>query len=221
MQRFDWTESDLKEAIVSGRLIPSIFESGALWPTPVGRNGLRTRMTPAIFVKDWMYLVGVTPTGPFDCTFEYLAKTASDLAGGGEVYSRDGTGYINNRMSLADVVARGAFSIEVLERFEVSRAHAPRLPASPPRLGKAAWWNTSYDVWAMAERIEREAPDKGWGLNERGLRAGRYPLNRLSGVVAAEITASEANKGSKEKIGFKQIEKHLRNAGWNKGNGIT
>lgn len=214
MDRWHWSENDLKELVVSGKLVPSIFESGALWPLPIGSNGRRKRATNTIFVKEWMYLVGIRPIGPFDCEFEFLAKTAHNPAEGGEVYSRDGTGYINMRTTLADVIANGTFSIEEVERQERIHTPASSRQASPHPLGNAAWWNTSYDVWAMAEMIEREANDRGWGVNQRGRRAGRYPLKTLSAAVATQITETEATRGSKQKIAFKQIENYLRNAGW-------
>ena len=100
LERWQWRPNSLIEVVISGQLIPCIYEKGALWPMRPANGGKRARVTPAIYFDQWMFLVGVKPTGPFDFAFEYLGKTAGCMQSGENVYTRDGTGYVNNLIGL-------------------------------------------------------------------------------------------------------------------------
>lgn len=78
---------------------------------------------------------------------------------------------------------------------------------------RASWWSQDYDPIAMAEALEADQKDKGWGVNQRGKRAGKVPIIGLSKAVAQRISAAEA-EGKGRTIGYKSIENYLKAHGW-------
>ena len=80
---------------------------------------------------------------------------------------------------------------------------------------RGAWWNQDYDPVVMAKDIESLRSGGGWGVNQRGRRAGKVPLKGLCEEVAKNICAKEAESGGKSRtIGYKSIEKYLKAQGW-------
>lgn len=118
MERCHLSETDLTNAIISGSLTPSIFVKEAVWEMPVDSDGTRMKVTPAIYFSEWMYLVGPRGTDAFDCAFDFYAHEPDALLNDGVVFKKDGNGYVDIRIRLADVMERGAVMLSELMRFE-------------------------------------------------------------------------------------------------------
>ncbi len=213
-ERWQWSENDLKEAVISGELVPCIYQKGAIWPIHFDPAGKPSRMTPAIFLNRWLYAVGVNPTGPFDCNFEYLADAHDALASGVGVYLRDGSTFMKSRVTLADVIASGMFATAELTRYEA--AHGPGSNTGDDVTpGKAIpWWQQRHDVVSMAERIKAQWVKDERGLNQSGARAGKFSLTALGEAVAAEIEKAEKVRSSPSTISGKSIVNFLKAKDW-------
>jgi len=214
LERWHWSENDLKEAVIAGHLVPSIYERGALWPMRSTGSGKRCRITPAVFSDRWMYAVGANPTGPFNCSFDYLASTYNALTNHEEVYLRDGSGFVNNRITLADVIERGAFAREEIERYETEHGVSSTIRDAATEKRKP-WWQAQYDIFSMAAAIEARWDSEDRNVNQSGARAGKFSLTALGEAVAAEIGKTEKTIKSPRTIGGKSIKNYLEKNGWN------
>lgn len=214
MARLGWNENDLKEAIISGHIVPSTFVHGPVWPMPVGTKGQRKRTATAEFINGWMFAVGVRPVGPFDCEFEFLARTPDAIESSADVYTLAESGYVKAHIRLSDIMQNGAVDVEQLSKLEAGQAAGPLDQQVSANGGRGKWWHTDHDPWAMAETIEEEAKHQNSDLNQRGRRHGSYPLTTLAAKVAAKIKNSEILTGKRREIGAKTIENFLRKSGW-------
>lgn len=215
-ERWQWSENDLREAVISGQLVPSIYEKGAIWPIRFDHAGKPSRMTPAVFSNHWLYAVSVNPTGPFDCNFDYLADTHDALASGGGVYQRDakGGGFINNRVTLADVIANGVFATAELTRYEAAHGAGSKMDDDGMPGKTILWWQQRHDIVSMASRIEAQYVKDGRGLNQSGARAGKFSLTALGEAVSTEIGKAEKVEKSPRTISGKTIVNFLKTKGW-------
>lgn len=214
MTRLGWSENDLKEAIINGQMVPSIFVTGPVWPMLADTSGARRRTKPAIFVNDWMYPVGIRHVGPFDCAFEFLAKAVDSLKRGDPVYAKAESGYFKEHIRLTEVLEKGAIDLEQVKNLESHPADMATTSQGSVSLKARPFWQTDYDPVEMARKIEGDAANKVSGVNQRGKRAGQYPLSNLSKTIAAEIQRLDILAGRSRQIGAKTIENFLRKSGW-------
>ncbi|MES2280093.1 MAG: hypothetical protein V4542_01635 [Pseudomonadota bacterium] len=212
MAHLQCSENDLRDAILSQQLVPSIFVKVPLWEMAINDSGKRSRLTPATRRDRWMYLVDVVELGSNDCAFNYYSDTL-DAWKTTSVFKADGTGYIDIRKRMADVEREGRFSVEAIakcEAFSGTQSRGSQVPA----IVKAQWWNSKYDVWAIAKEIEKAGIGQGWGINQSGPRAQQYPISRISQAVAKKITDAETAAGQPRRIGGKTISTYLKSKGW-------
>lgn len=214
LDRWNWTENDLKEAVIEGHLVPCIYEKGAIWALRFDGSGNRSRITPAVFSNRWMYAIGVKQTGSFECSFDYLACTYDALTNDEAVYQRDGNGFVNNRITLADVVKRGAFAREELERYENEHAVSGSTSGDETTGKQTRWWQRKYNVISIASRIHAQWKSEGRDVNQSGARAGKYSLTSLGEAVAAEIGKAEKANKSPKTITGKTIVNYLKQNKW-------
>lgn len=213
MKRWGWDENDMRDAVINQGLMPSYFIYGAVWQRPLDATGGRAR-AGAASVYELMYLTRFHKTGALDGYFDRCAREPDALDNGGDVFEVGGVGVEGNRVSLADVLEKGVVAMSEIARFEESCMEVSEKEPSADNSAKTQWWNEDYNVWAMAKEIESKGADQGWGVNQSGARAGRYPLNRIGDAVAAKIATAELAAGSTRKILGKTIINYLKKRNW-------
>lgn len=203
MLRWGWSESALRDAIMSGRLVPSYFINKPLWPDPAPQP-----KQPAVSKNDWMYLLAFKQEGAVQGYFHRMADTYDALTTGNTVFKLDGNGYTKDHLiNLSDVLSGGVVMMNEVTRFEAESS--PDIDDT-----KSQWWNTEYKILEMAQSKEANAKHAKWGVNQSGPRAGKYPLLRICESIAHDVVKSEKTAGRSRTIGSKSIEKFLKNHGW-------
>lgn len=117
MERWEWDENAMREALISLELVPSYFISGAVWQRPSNGSGGRPR-AGATSVYELMYLTSFHATGALDGFFDNCAREPDAFENNGEVFEVGGVGVERSRVSLAEVLERGVVVMAELERFE-------------------------------------------------------------------------------------------------------
>lgn len=120
MVRWEWDESDMRDAVINQGLVPSYFISGAVWQRPSNGSGRRPR-AGATSVYELMYLTSFHATGALDGYFDRCAREPDALVKGGEVFEVGGVGVERNRVSLTDVLEKGVVVMSEVARFEDSQ----------------------------------------------------------------------------------------------------
>lgn len=209
MARWGWTENDLLEALILGRIVPSYFIKKALWPV----NPLTSKQTPpAIFKCTWMYLVNFKQTDAKDGYFHNVADKSDAVATGQGLFKIDGNGYTKDHLiRLGDAMTNGVVMMDEILRFEASSVPISTVREPDP---KQRWWVEGYDIVAMATKIEADAAEASWGVNQSGKRAGKYPIQRIAELVAAEVEKAEKAAKRTRTIGAKSIANHLKALDW-------
>lgn len=111
------TENDLKDGILSQRLVPSYFIDGEVSEMSLDADGVLKR-TSGAFKKELMYLVKPRPLGSFDCDFEFCATTADAIETGAPIFQLGVPGgYVRTRISLTDILDKGVVTQPELQRF--------------------------------------------------------------------------------------------------------
>lgn len=213
MAHWQCSENDLRDAIVSQRLVPSIHVKAAVWEMALDSAGKRARRAPALYVNELMYLVGVESFGAFDCAFNYFSREPGPLEAG-SLFKPDGSAYLDIRTRLSDVERDGRFTVEAIDNAKALYGSLTIAQSPHGSSAKTQWWNSDFDVLAIAKEIEKQAEGREWGLNQSGARAQRYPLSRISDAVAKKIEDADTVAGKGRRINGKSISNYLKSKGW-------
>ncbi len=215
-QRWQCTDARLRELTATGQIVPSLSMKGFFSEVALDPNGQPQNTGRSVHLNRLMYVMGIQQLGPFDCAFNYCADRPEGLRVG-TVFKAEGNGFVDIRPRMANIESEGVFAIAEVERVEAAASHGSAVPAAataPQTIKQVAWWNTQHDVLVMAKEIEQKAKHQGWGLNQSGARAGKYPLAAIGQKVADEINRQQGMKGSPKKIGARSVSKFLKKQGW-------
>lgn len=213
MARWQWSEVDLKDAIINKIVTPTVFVKGTLLIYRQGSGGVRQQVTQAIAINDWLYLVDVRKTAPFDCEFFYLAKVPDAFASGGDLFTvvqMTPGGHLRPRYYLSSIFELCALSMDEVLRYE-------SLHGQLHGAVKARWWNTEHNVVAIADSVKEKWKASNRDVNQSGARAGLYPIDAIGKAVAMEIAKIERTlkaTGKARTIGGKTISTFLKERGW-------
>lgn len=212
LTQLGWSESDLRDAIMSGQLVPCYYVNAGVWVYDLDANGGLQRRTPAIFKNEWLYAVRFKQTSANDGHFEALSETTGPFQPGAVFYGLTGNSMVRGHVvHLHDVLAHGTVAVAELHRFRSSLiAPTPTTQPALPSGKLAPWWCMDYDLVQMAEAEKTKRTAGGFGMVQRGPRAGKHPLKAISEALSKQITADEKAAGRDRSIGAKSIENHLR-----------
>lgn len=129
MDLMQWDEPTLRDAIINQGLLPSFYMRGAVWRHVVNADGERERSN-ATSLHELMYLVNFRNESAFDGYFNYCARTPDAVENDLEIFSVDGVGVRNHRISLDEVISKGVITSEELARFQAN--HDQRLSIEKP-----------------------------------------------------------------------------------------
>lgn len=215
MAHWQCSENDLRDAIVSQRLVPSIHVIGAVWELALDTSGKRTRLTTGIYINEMMYLIDVARLGASDCAFNFYSRDPDALTHG-SVFKADGNGYVDIRKRMADVEKDGRFlAVEVARSQALFGALSQ--PVSTTLISSVAgrWWATEYDVINMANGIKEEWKKQRRGVIQSGSRHGEYGRFPIGEAVAKKIQDAEKANTTNRTIGGKSIANFLKENKWN------
>lgn len=212
LTQLGWSESDLRDAIMSGQLVPSYYVNAGVWVYDLDANGALQRRTPAIFKNEWLYAVRFKQTSANDGHFKALSETTGPFQPGAVFYGLTGNSMVRGHVvPLHEVLAHGTVAVAELNRFRSSlSASTPTTQPASPSGRVAPWWRTDYDLVQMAEAEKTKRTASGFGMVQRGPRAGKHPLKAISEALSRQITADEKAAGRDRSIGAKSIENYLR-----------
>lgn len=212
LTQLGWSESDLRDAIMSGQLVPCYYVNAGVWVYDLDANGGLQRRTPAIFKNEWLYAVRFKQTSANDGHFEALSETTGPFQPGAVFYGLTGNSMVRGHVvHLHDVLAHGTVAVAELHRFRSSLiAPTPTTQPALPSGKLAPWWCMDYDLVQMAEAEKTKRTAGGFGMVQRGPQAGKHPLKAISEALSRQITADEKAAGRDRSIGAKSIENHLR-----------
>lgn len=212
LTQLSWSESDLRDAIMTGQLVPCYYVNAGVWVYDLDANGALQRRTPAIFKNEWLYAVRFKQTSADDGHFEALSETTGPFQPGAVFYGLMGNSMVRGHVvPLHEVLAHGTVAVAELHRFRSSMsAPTPTTQPAPPGGKAAPWWSTEYDLVQMAEAEKTKRTAGGFGTVQRGPRAGKHPLKAISEALSRQIQEAEKNAGRDRKIGAKSIENYLR-----------
>jgi hypothetical protein len=215
--RWSWGDNDLRDVFSNCELTPSYFIKGDLWEWRLNNDSERRRFRNT-GIEELMYLVNHQETGVLDGYFDMCsrARIKPDLHSEEVYFELTGVASINNGTGIpfSEVILHGVVMLSEIERFESLTVKPATQFALEERPAATQWWNSEYDIWELAVTTEDAGVSKGFGFNERGRRAGRYPLRRLSDAIAAHIELTEKADGTNRAIGAKTIENFLKSKGW-------
>lgn len=215
MEHWQCSENDLRDAIVSQHLVPSIYVKGAVWELAFGTSGKRTRRTPAVYVNELMYLVDVERFGASDCAFNFYSREPDALQDG-SLFKADSNGYVDIRKRMADVEKNGRFMVEEVARSEaLFGALAQSVSATPISSAAGPWWATDHKVVDIADGIKKEWIKQGRGVIQSGSRHGQYSRTAIGEAVAKKIEDAEKASQKNRTIGGKSVSEFLKKCGWN------
>lgn len=212
LTQLSWSESDLRDAIMTGQLVPCYYVNAGVWVYDLDANGALQRRTPAIFKNEWLYAVRFKQTSANDGHFEALSETTGPFQPGAVFYGLTGNSMVRGHVvPLHDILAHGTVAVAELNRFRSSPiAPTPMSQPAPPSGKVAPWWSSDYDLVQMAEAEKTKRTASGFGRIQRGARAGKHPLKAISEALSRQITADEKAAGRDRSIGAKSIENYLR-----------
>ena len=127
--RWNWTENELRDAIVHQGLTPSYFISGGVWQQVVSDSGKRTR-SEATSLQELLYLVSFRERGALDGYFDFGARTPDALTTGEVIFEVGGVGVQNGRISLQEVLTKGVVTEAEIKRFEEETQLTPQPEAA-------------------------------------------------------------------------------------------
>lgn len=212
-----WSDQDLREAIISGCITPSYYVNNkGVWVYDLDASGALKKRMPAIFKNGWMYAVRFHQTAAWDGHFLSLAETPQAPGPGSILYQLMGNSMVRGHiLPLADVLANGVVMKSEIDRL-ISSATAPfQAPGNATvQSKKTQWWNTAYDILAMADAEKSKRAASGYGANQSGKRAGKHPRSSVAAAVTHQVDKQEKNAGRQRTIGAKSIENFLREHGW-------
>lgn len=207
------SENDLRDAIISGRLVPSVHVRGVVWELVVDTSGKRRTQTPAVYVNELMYLTKVERLSATDCAFNYLSREPH-LRDASSLFIPDGSAYVNIRKRLSDVERDGRFTVESIANAESSYADQTLTQSPIASTVKTQWWKSDYDVSKIASEIKQEWIKQGRQVIQSGSRHGKYGRLPIGDAVSKKITDYEKAAESKRFIGGKSIADYLKETGW-------
>lgn len=211
MERWEWSENDLREALIHSRLVPSCFISKAVWPMQ-SISTTKKESVPAEWRNTWMYLINFKQKGAHDGYFYNVADCSDAATSGTGVFKIDGNGYTKDHLiRLAFAMSNGVVMMDQILRFEAMARQGPDLRKTDP---KRRWWVEDYDIVAMAKRIEADASAANWGINQSGKRAGKYPVTRIAEFISTEIENAEKAANRAKTISAKSIANYLKDQDW-------
>ena len=212
LTQLGWSESDLRDAIMSGQLVPSYYVNAGVWVYDLDENGALQRRTPAVFKNEWLYAVRFKQTSANDGYFATLSDTAGPFSSGSVFFGLMGNSMVRGHVvPLHDILAHGTVAVAELNRFrQALSASTPTTQPEPPSGKVGPWWSTDYDLVQMAEAEKTKRTAGGFGRVQRGPRAGKHPLKAISEALSRQITADEKAAGRDRSIGAKSIENYLR-----------
>jgi len=215
----DCSELALRDAFIAGRITPSYYAKGGLWAYDLDSTGKPRKREYAVFKNQWMYAVRFKSSNAWDGYFVYLADTVGPFGAGSVLFSPTGSSMASQHVvHLRDVLTNGAVTAEEIDRFKSSAAvSAPTTISSSsgtPSIGKAPqWWNIEYELLQMAAEEKAKRTAGGFGMVQRGSRAGKHPLKAISEALSRAITLAEKSDGRSRGISAKSIEIYLRERG--------
>lgn len=213
MARWQCSENDLRDAIVSQRLVPSIHVRGAVWE--LDTSGKRTQRTSSVYVNELMYLVGIERFGASDCAFNFYSRESGALQAS-FLFKSAGNGYVDIRKRMADVEKNGRFMAEEVARSEaLFGALAQSASATPISSAAGPWWATDHKVVDIADGIKKEWIKQGRGVIQSGSRHGQYSRTAIGEAVAKKIEDAEKASQNNRTIGGKSVSEFLKKCGWN------
>lgn len=214
MEHWKCSKNDLRDAIVSQRLVPSIRIKGAVWELILDTSGKRIRITPAVYVNELMYLVGVERFGASDCAFNCYSRKPDELQAG-SLFKADGNGYVDIRKRMSDVEINGRFLAKEVARSEGLYKTLAGAVSEQTTAVKGQWWNIEHNVLEIASGIKEEWKTQGREVIQSGSRHGKFGRLPVGDAVSKKITDAEKTIGSDRSVGGKTIANFLKTSGWN------
>lgn len=200
---------------MSGQLVPCYYVNAGVWVYDLDANGALKRRMPAIFKNEWLYVVRFKQISATDGHFQALSETTGPFQPGAVFYGLTGNSMVQGHgVPLHEVLTNGTVAVAELNRFRSSPiAPKPTTQPAPPGGKVAPWWCTDYHLVEMAEAEKTKRTAGGFGMVQRGPRAGKYSLSGISEALSRQIQEAEKNAGRDRKIGAKSIANYLRKLG--------
>ena len=212
MAHWQCSENDLRDAIITGQLVPSVYVRGVVWEIVVDSLGKGKTQTQGVYVNELMYLVEVERLGVSDCAFKYFSRK-THLRGAGSLFKPDASAYVDVRKRLSDVERDGRFTVDSISEAEASNSNQTHAQFPAASTSKTQWWNTEYDVSKLANEIKQEWIKQGRPVIQSGSRHGKYGRLPIGEAVSKQIADYE--KLAKNRfIGGKTIADFLNKIDW-------
>lgn len=212
MAHWECSENDLFRAIINKQLIPSVHVNAPLWELKHNAAGKRVRQSPAVFVNDFMYLVGVSRQGIYDCKFTLYSRQV-DPGDTDSLFKAVTNQHVDNHLRMCDVVTQGCFTLDAINQAEANTKSTVNVATSQASVEKQTWWQSNYDVLAMARELEKEYEERGQ-VNQSGKRSGKVPISTISAAIAKRITDAESKAHTSNSIVGKSVTNYLTKSGW-------
>lgn len=211
MVHWQCSENDLRDAIVSQRLVPSIHVNGAVWV--FNASGKRTQDDPAIFVNEMMYLVGIAQLGASDCAFNFYCREPNVLRAS-SLFKDARNGYVDTRKRMADVEKDGRFMPVEVDRAKTIYEAMTARASTPSAADKNLWWKTKHNVTELANEVKAVWVSEGREVIQSGSRHGQYSRSAIGEAVAKKIEEAEKVNKTNGTIGGKSISNYLKECNW-------
>ena len=211
MMHWQCSGNDLRDAILSQRLVPSIHVNRAVWV--LDASGKRTQNAPAIFVNEMMYLVGITRLGASDCAFNFYCREPN-VHQTSSLFKDASNGYVDSRKRMADIEKDGWFMPEEVDRAKTLYEAMAEIASTQSAADKNPWWRTKHNVIALANEVKAAWVREGREVIQSGSRHGQYSRSAIGEAVAKKIYDAEKVNNSKRTIGGKSISDYLKECNW-------
>ena len=215
LEQLSWSENDLRDVIMSGALTPSFYVNAALWVYKLDDAGRLLKERVAVHKNGWLYAVLFQQTAASDGHFRCLSETPGPVKPGSVLYGPSGNSMTRHHVvHLREVLEHGAVTAPQLNSFRpsVSAPSCSSNTALPPG-ERSKWWHSEYELLNLAQEEIAKRKVSGYGMVQRGSRAGKPPLKDLAEALSRRITVAEKEAGRSRTIGYKSIENYLREHG--------
>ena len=112
----EFKENDLRDGILSGKLVPSYFIDGVV--SKYLFNGVDDwNRSGTAFKKAQMFLVRPRMIGSLDCDFEFCAEVPDAVATNSVIFQFGEPGFVRLRITLSEILENGEVMQAELQRF--------------------------------------------------------------------------------------------------------